>query len=134
MAKAIKFATIAFTSFVLLVLLALSVRGLIDAQAAAASFGVPITDKAAELYQYVYRSRNLVIAATGMLFLLAAMWRPLAILTTAAVFLPLYDIAVLRATDTAVSIVHPITLIALVVTAALLWTQVRLSEETPSQS
>jgi Domain of unknown function (DUF4267) len=121
----LRIATTTLTVLLLAALTLLSVRGMIDPQGAAANFGVPATDPEAAFYQIVYRSRNLMIAIAGFIFLFAGMWRALAILTTVAIGLPLFDIAALKLAATPVSAVHPATLVALVVVAALLWMRVR---------
>lgn len=124
MKPVVKLASLVLSAVLLTALLSLSVRGIIDPGAAAASFGVPVTEPSAELYQSVYRSRNLTIAATGIFFLFGGMWRALAILTSAAIALPLFDIAILKMSGVAVTAVHPATLVALVIVAAILWLRV----------
>lgn len=125
MTYALKITTIGFVALLLALLALLSLRGLIDPQSAATSFGVPVDDPAARLYQMVYRSRNLIIAVSAIVFLVAGMWRALAILTTAAVALPVFDIVALKAAQMPVTAVHPLTLVALVAASALLWLYVR---------
>lgn len=106
-------------------LLLLSVRGILDPAAAAASFGVSVDDPSAELYQSVYRSRNLIIAGAGLVFLFTGMWRALAVLSTASIALPAFDIYALKAASLDVATVHPATLVALVVLSGLLWLRIR---------
>jgi hypothetical protein len=106
------------------VLAALSVRGIVDPAGAAASFGVPVGDPAAELYQVVYRSRNLVLAIVGLAFAGTGQWRALAVLATASIALPAFDIWALTQAGLAVTAVHPATLAALVVLAGVLWARV----------
>lgn len=131
MQRMLDLATLALTWLMLGVLALLSIRGMLDAPSAAASFGVPIDDPAAALYQLVYRSRNLVIAVAGIVFASIGQWRSLAILTTIAIALPAFDIAFLMARGTPVAAVHPTTLVVLLVVAALLWRRVsRMAGET----
>ena len=127
MTRALSAVTFGLALLLLLLQAALSVRGLVTPGASAASFGVPVEDPAALVYQLVYRSRNLVIAATGLVFLFAGMWRALAIMTTAAIALPVFDILFLKAASIPVAAVHPATLVALVILAGLLWARVRLT-------
>lgn len=125
--KLVGHVTLGLTWLVLMLLLALSVRGLVDAHSAAASFGVPLTDPATQLYHGVYRSRNLLISAIGIIFLLASMWRALAILTTAAIALPLFDIVLLQSMSMRVTWIHPATLVVLLLVAALQWLRIHRS-------
>jgi len=107
------------------ILALLSVRGLVDPAGAAASFGVPLPSPEAVLYQQVYRSRNLVLALTGMALLVTGAWRPLAILTSLSIALPLFDIWIIKAAGLPVAAVHPATLVGLVLLAILVWARVR---------
>jgi len=120
-------AAYAVSLLLLAVMVLLSVRGIVDPAGAAASFGVPVDDPAANLYQLVYRSRNLVIAAAGLAFLFFGQWRALAILATLAIALPAFDIYALTQAGIAVTLVHPATLAALCVMAALLWVRLALA-------
>jgi hypothetical protein len=122
----VKTAAFSLSAILLFGLMALSVRGILDPQSAAESFGVPIDDPSAALYQGVYRSRNFMIALAGAVFLLAGMWRALAILTTAAILLPAYDIATLALANLPIAFVHPATLVALALVASLQWARVRV--------
>jgi hypothetical protein len=99
----------------------LAVRGMLDPATASANFGIAAEHPDAAAYQLVYRSRNLVIAVTGLLFLLLGMWRALAILTTACIFLPAFDIALLVRSNVPVNAIHTVTLVALAIVAGLLW-------------
>jgi hypothetical protein len=128
MTKALNITTLALAILMLGVLTLLSIRGIIDPASSAASFGVPVSDPDAALYQVVYRARNLVISITGLLFLAFGMWRALAILTTAAIVLPASDIFFLKAAGIPVLAVHPGTLVALVVLSVLLWLRVRAAD------
>lgn len=123
--------TTAGVALALTVLVLLAVRGIVDPRAAALAFGVAAGDDSAAFYQAVYRSRNLVLALTGFAFLFSSMWRALAILLTASVALPVYDIVALALVDAPISLVHPITLGVLLTLASLLWLRVR---ETPREA
>ncbi|MBL8558798.1 MAG: DUF4267 domain-containing protein [Hyphomonadaceae bacterium] len=125
MIRALNTVTYVVALILLATLLLLSVRGLLDPASAAASFGVTVDDPSAELYQSVYRSRNLIIAGTGLMFLFTGMWRALAVLSTASIALPAFDIYVLKAASLEVAAVHPATLVALVVLSVLLWLRIR---------
>lgn len=125
MNKPLNLVTTALSILLLGLLALLSLRGIIDPVGAAAAFGVPATDMPARFYHAVYRDRNLVLALTGVVFLVTAMWRALAILTTTAISLPVYDIVVLMQAGVPVSPVHPVTLGALVLLSGLLWLRVR---------
>jgi hypothetical protein len=82
----------------------------------------------------IARSRNLVLALAGLVFLLASMWRALAILLTASVLLPVYDIVALTVAHAPVPVVHPITLGVLATLAALLWLRVHEGAEKAATS
>jgi hypothetical protein len=118
------YTTTTIAALLLGVLAILSIRGIVDPAGAAVAFGLPVTEKVAEFYHAVYRDRNLVIAATGIVFLVMAMWRALAILSTIAVSLPAYDIYALKADGIAVVPVHWITLAGLIVLTVLMWLRV----------
>jgi hypothetical protein len=121
MSRSFRFLTSGLAGLLLLALAALAVRGIVDPKAGALAFGVAAIDPSAEFYHAVYRDRNLVLAAAGLVYLAAGMWRALAVLTTAAVTLPVYDIVALKAAQAPVAPLHVITLTALVVLAVLLW-------------
>lgn len=125
MSKPLRIFTAGLAGTLLTVLALLSIRGMLDPAAAARAFGVLAEHPSAGFYHAVYRDRNLVLAIVGLAFLLQAMWRALAILTTVAVTLPAYDIVALRAADVPVAMVHPVTLVSLAILAALLWLRVR---------
>ncbi|PZO47202.1 MAG: hypothetical protein DCF16_18080 [Alphaproteobacteria bacterium] len=120
-------AAYAVSVLLLVVMALLSVRGIVDPAGAAASFGVPVDDPSAYLYQLVYRSRNLVIAVAGLAFLFFGMWRALAILATVAIALPAFDIYALTQAGREVTVVHPATLVALAIMTILLWLRLALN-------
>ena len=61
MKRSLDIAAVVLTSLLLLAFAGLSLRGLIDPQAASARFGSPVSDAAGALFYRVYLSRNLVI-------------------------------------------------------------------------
>ena len=74
MKRALDIATTVLTSLLLLAFVILVLRGLIDPQQASARFGAPVSDAAGALFYRVYLSRNLVIVAAGVIFLLSRQW------------------------------------------------------------
>jgi hypothetical protein len=109
------------TALLLLGFAALSLRGMIDPQLASARFGAPVSDAAGPLFDRVHLSRNFVIAASGAIFLLTRQWRPLAILVTATVALPVFDRSLLALSGATPPLVHPTVLALVGIAAALLW-------------
>lgn len=120
MKRTLDIATIVLTTL-LLGFAVLSVRGIIDPQAAAARFGTEVKDAAGALYYRVYLSRNLVFVAAGVIFLIMRQWRPLAILITVTAALPVFDMSVLLLNGVTPPVVHPAALALIAITAALLW-------------
>jgi hypothetical protein len=98
---------------------------LIDPQGASARFGSPVSDAAGALFYRVYLSRNLVIVVSGAVFLLSRQWTALAILLTVAAGLPVFDMSVLSLNGVTPPAFHPIVLVLLALTAALLWRRAR---------
>jgi hypothetical protein len=125
MKKSLDVAAVVLTSLLLLGFAIFSLRGLVDPQAASARFGAPVSDAAGALFYRVYLSRNLVIVATGAIFLLSRQWTPLAILVTVTAALPVFDMSVLSLNGTPPAVVHPISLVLLALAAALLWRRAR---------
>jgi hypothetical protein len=82
-------------------------------------------DAAGALFYRVYLSRNLVIVASGAIFLLLRQWTPPAVLVTIAAVLPLFDMSFLWLNGLTPSAVHPIALLLLATSAALLWRRAR---------
>jgi predicted signal transduction protein with EAL and GGDEF domain len=103
----------------------LAARGLADPATASARFGEAATDAAGQFYYRVYLSRNLVIVLAAAAFLVLRRWRPLAILMTLVILLPLFDIFSLRANGTQPPVFHYIALAWIVVTSVLLWIKAR---------
>jgi hypothetical protein len=125
MKRSLDVAAIVLTSLLLLGFVVLSVRGLIDPQQASARFGEKVSDPAGALFYRVYLSRNLVIVVAGALFLLLGQWRALAILFSVTVALPLFDMSVLSFDGVTPPLIHPLALLLLALTAALLWFRAR---------
>jgi len=82
---------------------------------------MPVADAAGALFYQVYLSRNLVIVIAGAIFLLARQWTPLAILVTVTAALPVFDMTVLSLNGVTPPVFHPIALVVIALTAALLW-------------
>jgi hypothetical protein len=127
MKRTLDLAAVVLTALLLLGFAVLSLRGLINPQAASARFGSEVADAAGGLFYRVYLSRNLVIVICGAIFLLMRQWMPLAILLTVTAALPLFDMTVLSSSGITPPVFHPIALALLAVTAALLWRRVAVN-------
>jgi len=127
MKRTLDIAAVALTALLLLGFAVLSLRGLINPQAASARFGAEVSDGAGSLFYRVYLSRNLVIVICGAILLLMRQWMPLAILLTVTAVLPLFDMAVLSSSGVTPPVFHPIALALLAVSAALLWRRVAVN-------
>jgi hypothetical protein len=125
MKRSLDIAAVILTALLLVGLAVFSFRGMIDPQPATARFGMPVSDAAGALFYRVYLSRNLVIVASGAVFLLSRQWTPLAILVTIAVLLPVFDMSVLSLNGLTPPAFHPVALALLALTAALLWRRAR---------
>ena len=112
---------IVVTAFFLLALAAASLLGVTGPERASIGFGMPVTDAAGALFYRVFASRNLVIVAAAAIFLVLKLWKPLAILVTLTSALAVFDMGVLTAYGRTPPTFHAITLVLIVVTAALLW-------------
>jgi len=121
MKRTLDVAAIVLTALLLIGFAVLSLRGTINPQVASARFGAEVTDAAGTLFYRVYLSRNLVIVITGAVLLLMRQWTPLAILLTVTAALPLFDMTVLSLNGVTPPVFHPIALVLLAITAALLW-------------
>src|SRR4029450_2105037 len=86
-----------------------------------ARFGMPVSDAAGAMFYRVYLSRNLVIVASGAVFLLSRQWTPLAILLTLAAVLSVGDTSLLSPNGVTAPAFHPLALALIAITAALLW-------------
>jgi hypothetical protein len=125
MKRSLDIAAIVLAALLLLGFAVLSFRGLIDPQPASARFGTPVSDAAGALFYRVYLSRNLVIVASGAIFLLSRQWKPLAILLTMTAVLPVFDMSVLSMNGVTPPAFHPIALALIALAAALLWRRAR---------
>ena len=125
MKRSLDIAAIVVTGLLLLGFAVLSIRGLIAPQPASARFGTAVSDAAGALFYRVYLSRNLVIVASGAIFLFSRQWKPLAILLTMTALLPLFDMSVLSLDGVTPPAFHPVALALLVLAAALLWRRAR---------
>ena len=125
MAKVLDFAAVILVTLFLLLLAFGAILGVLDPYKASAGYGMPVSDAAGALFYRVFASRNLVIIAAGFIFLFLRMWKPLAILVSLTLTLALFDIAILRSESVSVPALHPIALVLIVVTAALLWRRAR---------
>lgn len=128
MKRSLDIAATVLASLLLLGFALLSFRGLIDPQTASVRFGTPVADTAGALFYRVYLSRNLVIVAAGAIFLLTRQWKPLAILLTVTATLPLFDMSLLSLNGVTPPVFHPIALVLIALTAALLWRRARAVE------
>jgi hypothetical protein len=113
MKRSLDIAAIGLTSLLLLGFAVLSVRGFIDPQPASARFGMPVSDAAG--------ARNLVIAASGAIFLLTRQWTPLAVILTVCVTLPLFDMSFLALSGVTPPVLHPVALALIILSAGLIW-------------
>src|SRR5438128_2615970 len=95
MEKALDLAATILTALLLLLFAVLALRGLMDPQKASTAFGTAVSDNAGALYYRVYLSRNLVIVIAGVTLLVLRMWKALAILVSATMLLPIFDMTVL---------------------------------------
>lgn len=126
--KSLDLAAIVFVSLFLLMFGAYSARGLFAPELTSLRFfGLPTVDVDGTLYYRVYLVRNLAIVAVGLVFLLRRQWQPLAVLTTAAIALPVFDAAILytvlgSATPLAG---HVSALVVISIASVLLWRRVR---------
>ena len=127
MKKSLDIAATALTALLLLGFALLSLRGLIDPQAASARFGTAVSDPAGTLFYRVYLSRNLVIVAVGSILLLTRQWSALSVLLTVTAALPLFDMAVLSANGITPPAFHPAAFVFIALAAALSWRRARAS-------
>ncbi len=121
MKRTLDMAAIVLTVFFLLALAAASLLGVTGPEKASIGYGMPVTDAAGALFYRVFASRNLVIVAAAAIFLVLKLWKPLAILVTLTSALAVFDMGVLTAYGRTPPTFHAITLVLIVVTAALLW-------------
>ncbi len=128
MRKLLAVATVLCVSLFLLMFTVYSARGLFAPELMSARFfGLSTVDVDGILYYRVYLSRNLAIVVAGFVFLLRRQWQPLAVLTTAAMVLPVFDATALYvmlggATRFAA---HVSTFVVTGLASVLLWLRVR---------
>jgi hypothetical protein len=126
--RSLDLAAIVFVSLFLLMFGIYSARGLFAPELTSLRFfGLPAADVDGTLYYRVYLARNLAIVAVGVVFLFRRQWQPLAVLTTAAIALPVFDAAILytvlgSATPLAG---HASALVVISIASVLLWRRVR---------
>jgi hypothetical protein len=121
MRNTLEVAAVVLTSLFLLALAVVSLLGMIDPQKASVGYGMPVSDAAGALFYRVFVSRNLVIVAAGVIFLLLRQWTPPAVLVTLTSTLAVFDMTVLSLDGATPPAFHAVTLIVILVTAALLW-------------
>jgi hypothetical protein len=121
MNRTLDIAAVVFAVLLLLGFLAVSLVGLNGPEGASARFGLPIHDAAGAMYYRVYASRNLVLVAAAVIFLLLRRWTPLAVLVSLSAALPLFDMSVLTLNGVRPPPVHFVALALIAVTAALIW-------------
>ena len=128
MKRTLDIAAIVLTALLLIGFAVLSLRGTFNPQVASARFGAEVTDAAGMLFYRVYLSRNFAIVMSGAVLLLMRQWTPLAVLLTATAALPLFDMTVLSLNGVTPPVFHPIALLLLAITAALLWRRAAAQE------
>jgi hypothetical protein len=128
MKKSLDLAAIVLTSLFLLLLAIASILGILDPAKASIGYGMPTSDAAGALFYRVFASRNLVIVAAGLAFLLLRLWTPLAILVTLTAALAIFDMAVLSTSGVTPPAFHAVTLAFIVITSALLWRRATTAE------
>ena len=77
------------------VILLLGVRAFLDPVAASASFGLPMHTDVETAFVRIYGARNAVLGAVALVFAARGMLRPLVVLFTLAMLLPLLDAVVI---------------------------------------
>ena len=108
------------------------IRGIYDPTAASMRFGLPADDAGEMFYYRVYLARNLVIVGAGLVLLLLRQWKSVAILLTAAIFLPTFDAILLYCelgADAGLT-VHIVTGVIVALASALMWIKVASSDAT----
>lgn len=124
MKRTLDVAAVVLTALFFLLLGVVSLLGILDPHKASVGYGIPVTDIAGALFYRVFDSRNLVIVAAGAIYLILRLWTPLAILVTLSAALAVFDMAVLSLNGLTPPVFHAVTLVFILVTAALLWQRV----------
>jgi len=109
-----------------------SVLGIIDPYKASAGYGVAVSDSAGALFYRVFASRNLVIIAAALIFLVLRQWKSLAILVSLTAALAIFDMAILIRAGVTPPAFHPVALALILATSALLWTKVLVARRAGS--
>ena len=128
MKKLLGTAAVFFVSLFLLMFAVYSARGLFAPESMSVRFfGLPTIDVDGTLYYRVYLSRNLAIVVAGFVFLMRRQWQPLAVLTTAAMALPVFDATVLYSVLGGATPLsgHVTAFMVIGVASVLLWLRVR---------
>ena len=115
----------ALTLLLLTSFVALALRAIRTPKAAAAGFGLSLPDGGDAAFVRVYGSRNLAIAVSAGLLLALGQTRALAVVLGCAALLPLFDMAMLRASgrERPPYHRHAVALLLLLTTDALWWVQ-----------
>jgi Domain of unknown function (DUF4267) len=121
MQRTLDAAAVVLTALFLIGLAIVSLIGLSDPQKASIGYGMPVSDPAGALFYRVFASRNLVIVASGAIYLLLRQWSPLAILISLTSLLAAFDMAVLSLNGVTPPAFHVVTLVLILVISALLW-------------
>jgi uncharacterized protein DUF4267 len=121
MKKTLDAAAIALTALFLFALAVVSLLGMSDPHRASIGYGMPVSDASGALFYRVFVSRNLVLVASGAIFLVLRQWMALAILVSMTSTLAVFDMAILSHAGVTPPAFHAVTLIIILVTAALLW-------------
>jgi hypothetical protein len=124
---------VGFTVLLTLAFVFFGIRGIDDPTAASIRFGL-LADDADEMFYYrVYLARNLVIVGAGLILLILRQWKSVAILLTAALFLPTFDAILLyRELGAEAGLtVHIVTGVIVAIAAALMWMKVASSRTDP---
>jgi hypothetical protein len=128
MRKLLAVVAVLSVSLFLLMFAVYSARGLFAPELMSGRFfGLPTIDADGTLYYRVYLSRNLAIVVAGFVFLIRRQWQPLAVLTTAAMALPVFDATVLYSALGGATrfAAHVSTFVVISLAAVFLWLRVR---------
>jgi hypothetical protein len=121
MKRPLTLATIVVTTALLLILAIVSLLGMAGPERASVGFGMPVADAAGALFYRVFVSRNLVIVAAGVIYLVTRQWRALAILISLTTLLAIFDMSVLSLDGRSPPGFHVVALVLLVASSTLLW-------------
>ena len=112
-----------FVGIVAAIIVALGIRAFLDPVAASAGFGLPMHTDAEATFVRVYGARNALLGLLALAFIAGGMLRPLALLFTFAIALPLLDaIVVTSRVGIGYELVrHAAILLVLAVASIALW-------------